>query len=41
MGRANWWLPRGLDRRLPRVDIEGETRLPPPEAREVLEPVGA
>ncbi|HEY7072796.1 MAG TPA: MMPL family transporter [Acidimicrobiales bacterium] len=41
MGRANWWLPRGLDRRLPRVDIEGETRLPPPEARDVLEPVGA
>jgi RND superfamily putative drug exporter len=31
MGRANWWLPRGLDRRLPRVDIEGETHLPPEE----------
>ncbi|MFH0245729.1 MMPL family transporter [Streptomyces sp. HK10] len=22
MGRANWWLPRWLDRRLPRVDVE-------------------
>ena len=41
MGRANWWLPRRLDRRLPRVDIEGETRLPPPETRELLDPVGA
>ena len=41
MGRANWWLPRGLDRRIPHVDIEGETRLPPPEARELLEGVGA
>jgi putative drug exporter of the RND superfamily len=22
MGRANWWLPRWLDRRLPRLDVE-------------------
>jgi RND superfamily putative drug exporter len=22
MGRANWWIPRWLDRRLPRLDIE-------------------
>jgi putative drug exporter of the RND superfamily len=21
-GRANWWIPRWLDRRLPRLDIE-------------------
>ena len=23
MGDANWWLPHWLDRRLPRVDVEG------------------
>jgi RND superfamily putative drug exporter len=23
MGRANWWLPRWLDRRLPHVSMEG------------------
>lgn len=23
LGTANWWLPRGLDRFLPRIDIEG------------------
>jgi putative drug exporter of the RND superfamily len=23
MGRANWWLPRWLDRRLPHVSLEG------------------
>ncbi|MFF1697007.1 MMPL family transporter [Streptomyces sp. NPDC058257] len=27
LGGANWWLPRGLDRRLPRISIE------PPESR--------
>jgi RND superfamily putative drug exporter len=21
-GRANWWIPRWLDRRLPRLDVE-------------------
>jgi hypothetical protein len=21
-GRANWWIPRWLDRRLPRIDVE-------------------
>ena len=30
MGDANWWFPRWLEW-LPRVDIEGETRLPPRE----------
>ncbi len=31
VGRSAWWLPRGLDRVLPRVDIEGEqlAALPP------------
>jgi RND superfamily putative drug exporter len=24
LGRAAWWLPRGLDRVLPNVDVEGE-----------------
>ena len=24
MGNAAWWLPRWLDRRLPRISIEGE-----------------
>jgi len=23
MGRANWWLPSWLDRRLPHLDLEG------------------
>lgn len=23
-GRATWWMPRGLDRQLPRFDVEGE-----------------
>jgi putative drug exporter of the RND superfamily len=31
LGSANWWLPGWLDRLLPNVDIEGETRLPEPE----------
>ena len=24
-GNANWWLPRWLDRLLPRINIEGES----------------
>ncbi len=24
VGRANWWIPRGLDRVLPRISIEGD-----------------
>jgi putative drug exporter of the RND superfamily len=31
LGSANWWLPGWLDRLLPNVDIEGETRLPEPD----------
>jgi RND superfamily putative drug exporter len=30
LGRANWWLPRWLDRVLPRIDAEGT--LPPSAA---------
>ncbi|GAA2352390.1 MMPL family transporter [Dactylosporangium salmoneum] len=36
LGRANWWLPRWLDRILPRVDVEGHAPAP---AREPA-PVG-
>lgn len=28
MGDANWWIPRWMDRILPNLDIEGESRLP-------------
>ena len=31
LGDANWWLPRWLDRLLPNLDIEGESKLPPDE----------
>ena len=31
LGRANWWLPGWLDRRLPNLDIEGGAGLPSPE----------
>ncbi|RHA43571.1 MMPL family transporter, partial [Cellulomonas rhizosphaerae] len=30
LGRANWWVPRWLDRVLPRVDVDAEDRLPEP-----------
>jgi RND superfamily putative drug exporter len=26
LGDRNWWLPRWLDRLLPRIDVEGEAR---------------
>ncbi len=29
LGSRNWWLPRWLDRLLPRLDIEGDSALPP------------
>jgi uncharacterized membrane protein YdfJ with MMPL/SSD domain len=28
MGRANWWLPRWLDRILPRIQVEGPPAAP-------------
>jgi RND superfamily putative drug exporter len=31
MGRANWWLPGWLDRRLPRVSVEEADLLGQPE----------
>jgi RND superfamily putative drug exporter len=33
LGDANWWMPRWLDRVLPRLDIEGTGGLPAPELR--------
>ena len=41
-GRANWWLPRWLDRILPDVDVEGHAEpTPDDEAVEDREPVPA
>lgn len=31
LGDANWWIPKWLDRIIPNLDIEGESRLGPPE----------
>jgi RND superfamily putative drug exporter len=42
MGRANWWLPRWLDRMLPHIDVEGASvieALEVPIPRVVDEPV--
>ncbi|MEU3301954.1 MMPL family transporter [Streptomyces sp. NPDC006678] len=33
LGSANWWLPRWLDRRLPRISIETPERLSPTHAK--------
>ena len=38
MGDANWWMPRWLDRMLPKIDIEGEAGLPAPEMVTVTQP---
>jgi RND superfamily putative drug exporter len=47
LDRAAWWLPRGLDRILPRVDVEGENlaahadaapSVPAPTQREPRQP---
>ena len=32
LGRANWWLPAWLDRRLPHLDLDGERTAPATEA---------
>jgi RND superfamily putative drug exporter len=31
LGDWNWWLPKWLDRLLPKLDVEGGTGLPAPE----------
>ncbi|MEV0924911.1 MMPL family transporter [Streptomyces spongiicola] len=33
LGSANWWLPRWLERRLPRISIETPESPPPPHAK--------
>jgi RND superfamily putative drug exporter len=38
LGDANWWMPRWLDRVLPRLDIEGTGGLPVPELRPLPAP---
>ncbi len=30
LGAKNWWIPRWMDRLLPRIDVEGRSHLPPP-----------
>jgi RND superfamily putative drug exporter len=39
LGRANWWIPRWLDRVLPHVDVEGHHELP--AGRDVPHPASA
>ena len=44
LGRANWWLPRWLERVLPRMSVDAapapnHRALPPPEASESIDPV--
>jgi putative drug exporter of the RND superfamily len=36
LGRANWWLPRSVDRRLPDLNIEGRPEFQVPEQTEPL-----
>ena len=38
LGRSNWWLPRGIDRRLPQLHIEGPAEPPCPRSHVVVEP---
>jgi RND superfamily putative drug exporter len=38
LGRANWWLPRWLDRILPRFSIEGDEATGPPVRRDAPAP---
>jgi putative drug exporter of the RND superfamily len=40
LGRANWWLPAWLDRRLPQLHIEGQPDRYLPAARTEPVPVG-
>lgn len=36
LGDANWWIPKWLDRIIPNLDIEGESRLGPPEFEHIV-----
>jgi RND superfamily putative drug exporter len=39
LGRSAWWLPRWLDRALPKVDVEGSGLVVPVAAPEEAVPV--
>jgi RND superfamily putative drug exporter len=39
LGDANWWFPKRLDRMIPNLDIEGESKLPPAEYETTPAPV--
>ncbi|HEX2023797.1 MAG TPA: MMPL family transporter [Acidimicrobiales bacterium] len=41
LGDKNWWLPRGLARLLPKVDVEGQPARRPEKGEGEPEPVGA
>jgi RND superfamily putative drug exporter len=40
LGDRNWWIPKWLDRILPRVHIEGHELTPPPAPEPERELVG-
>ena len=40
LGRANWWLPAWLDRRLPQLHVEGRPEVHLPGQRQHAAPVG-
>jgi putative drug exporter of the RND superfamily len=40
LGRANWWLPRSVDRRLPRLRVEGHPEDFVPGSRSVPDDTG-
>jgi RND superfamily putative drug exporter len=41
MGRANWWLPRWLDRILPRIQVEGPPAAPHPVSDDIARETSA
>jgi RND superfamily putative drug exporter len=41
LGKANWWLPKWLDRIVPRISVEAPPEFQPPAPESVPEPVGS
>jgi putative drug exporter of the RND superfamily len=41
LGRASWWMPRWLDRILPRISVEGNAYFARLDAERAPEPAGA
>jgi RND superfamily putative drug exporter len=41
LGKANWWLPKWLDRVVPRISVEAPPELRPTAPESVPEPVGS